>query len=269
MAIAEGRLADARDAVSEGLAALASSFDPPLVVELCVFGLTAEAGTAERARARRAAAEQDDAVRRAATLLEHAKSAASAEGVVSAPSMAAGIATAEAEWTRTTGPGDPDRWNDAAHAWEQLEFPYKAACARWRQADALLAAGASRADVEAVATAAWRVASRLGARQLTDELESLARRGRIRLDNPPTGADGSAQQLPDAGAHFQLTKREQQVLALVADGRTNRQIAKTLYISDKTAGVHVSHILAKLDVTNRGEAAAVAHRLGLTDVSYP
>lgn len=183
------------------------------------------------------------------------------------PYMVAEIAVAEAEWTRTTGPSDPNRWNDAAHAWEQLEFPYKAPCARRRQAEALLAAGATRADVQAVASAAWRVASRLGARQLTDELESLARRGRIRLDNPPINAKHSDEQQPDAAAQFQLTTRERQVLALLADGRTNRQIAETLYISDKTAGVHVSHILAKLDVANRGEAAAVAHRLGLIEIT--
>jgi DNA-binding CsgD family transcriptional regulator len=61
-----------------------------------------------------------------------------------------------------------------------------------------------------------------------------------------------------------LTPREREVLALVADGRTNRQIAEALFISAKTASVHVSNILAKLGVANRGEAAAVAHRLRLT-----
>ena len=53
------------------------------------------------------------------------------------------------------------------------------------------------------------------------------------------------------------------MLALVADGRTNRQIADELFISEKTASVHVSNILAKLGVANRAEAAAVAHRVGL------
>jgi DNA-binding CsgD family transcriptional regulator len=60
-----------------------------------------------------------------------------------------------------------------------------------------------------------------------------------------------------------LTPREREVLALVADGRTNRQIAEALFISAKTASVHVSNILAKLGVGSRVEAAAVAHRLGL------
>jgi DNA-binding NarL/FixJ family response regulator len=55
------------------------------------------------------------------------------------------------------------------------------------------------------------------------------------------------------------------VLALVADGRTNRQIAEQLFISTKTASVHVSNILSKLGVTNRSEAGAVAHRLGIAN----
>ena len=63
---------------------------------------------------------------------------------------------------------------------------------------------------------------------------------------------------------FGITDREREVLALLAQGRTNREIAQALVISEKTASVHVSHILAKLDVgNNRGEAAAVAHRLGI------
>jgi DNA-binding NarL/FixJ family response regulator len=60
-----------------------------------------------------------------------------------------------------------------------------------------------------------------------------------------------------------LTDRERDVLALVAEGHSNGQIASTLYISPKTVSVHVSNILAKLGVSTRTEAATVAHRLGL------
>src|SRR5438874_3830795 len=59
-----------------------------------------------------------------------------------------------------------------------------------------------------------------------------------------------------------LTPREREVLSLVANGRTNRQIAAELFITDKTASVHVSNILSKLGASNRGEAAALAHRAG-------
>jgi DNA-binding NarL/FixJ family response regulator len=105
-------------------------------------------------------------------------------------------------------------------------------------------------------------ASELGAGWLEREATALARRSRVDLDpgvrpNPPPPAPSLAQQLG-------LTPREQEVLALVADGRTNRQIAQTLFISDKTASVHVSRILAKLSVANRAEGGAVAHRLHLT-----
>jgi DNA-binding NarL/FixJ family response regulator len=62
-----------------------------------------------------------------------------------------------------------------------------------------------------------------------------------------------------------LTPREHEVLCLVAEGRTNREIGETLYMSEKTAGVHVSRILAKLDARSRVEAATLAERLGLLD----
>ena len=66
-----------------------------------------------------------------------------------------------------------------------------------------------------------------------------------------------------AAERFGLTPREREVLSLVAAGRTNRQIGAELFISEKTAGVHVSNILGKLGASGRTEAAAIAHRLGL------
>ena len=131
---------------------------------------------------------------------------------------------------------------------------------------ALLAQGAPRADAAAALARAWALADGLGARPLVAEVESLARRARIDL---PEAAGGDAEAEPAAGElavpdELGLTPREREVLALVADGRTNRQIAEALFISNKTASVHVSNILAKLGVANRGEAAAVAHRLRLT-----
>ena len=95
---------------------------------------------------------------------------------------------------------------------------------------------------------------------------SLGRRARIDLAAPPHGGspDGPAAPDTDGADEHRLTPREREVLALLADGRTNRQIADALFISAKTASVHVSNILAKLGVANRGEAAALAHRLHLT-----
>ena len=87
---------------------------------------------------------------------------------------------------------------------------------------------------------------------------------------PSRGARGSVsttapepEPAPREALPLGLTPREHEVLLLVAEGRTNREIGELLYMSEKTASVHVSRILAKLDVGGRVEAAAVAHRLGL------
>ncbi len=71
--------------------------------------------------------------------------------------------------------------------------------------------------------------------------------------------------VPAPGDALGLTRREVEVLKLVADGLSNREIARRLFISDNTAGVHVSHILSKLNVSSRVTAAGVAHRAGLLD----
>ena len=129
---------------------------------------------------------------------------------------------------------------------------------RWRQAEALVATGAAEAEAAAPAQAAQAVARRLGARPLQQELERLAQRARLDLAPPDQPAD---RQGPGLGELLGLTPREAEVLGLVARGYTNRQIATALVISVKTASVHVSHILDKLDARNRVEAAAIAHRL--------
>ncbi len=133
---------------------------------------------------------------------------------------------------------------------------------------------------------AYAVADRLGARPLREEIELLARRARLPLTSAVTRAalDASPGRTPalppgpgfpapaaeaagpaDPAEELGLTPRERDVLRLVADGRSNRQIAEELFISPKTASVHVSNILAKLGVSGRTEAAAVAHRLRLVD----
>jgi DNA-binding NarL/FixJ family response regulator len=146
-------------------------------------------------------------------------------------------------------------------AWERLGQPYRAAYAWFRQAEALLAAG-DRDTAAAVLGRAAAITGRLGARPLDGEIQALARRARLGLA-PPVGATAQAAGAPAPATQLGLTPREVEVLALVAAGRSNRQIAQALFISPKTVGVHVSNILAKLGVASRVEAAAVAHRLGL------
>ena len=180
-----------------------------------------------------------------------------------AVTVAAVLLQCRAEQTRLHGPADPAAWAAAAARWEALGRPYPAACARFREAEALLASGAPRARVEEAVQAAHEVASRLGTAPLRGELELLARRGRLRLQAPPQQARAAEPDGPSAARSLGLTRRELEVLELVAAGRSNRQIGEELFITPKTAGLHVSRILAKLGVAGRGEAAAVAHRLGI------
>lgn len=265
VAMWEGRLPDARAAVADGLAVLATSDEPYWISELCRTGMAVEAALAERARARHQGAEELQARRLAAALIDLVRTATAAPEVVVTLGVKANLLAIEAEWSRVDGQSDPERWASSAQAWEALGYPWPAAYARWRQAEALLARGASRDDAAAALAKAWTPAGEFGMHLLVVGLELLARRARIELPPPPGGAgpDGPAQRPATVADELGLTPREREVLALVADGRTNRQIAEALFISDKTASVHVSNILAKLGVANRGEAAAVAHRLRL------
>jgi predicted ATPase/DNA-binding CsgD family transcriptional regulator len=163
------------------------------------------------------------------------------------------------------GPGDlRDAWDAAAGAWEELSEPYPHASALFRSAEAALNDGDHDGGAERLRRAA-ALAERLGAAPLTADVKLLARRARIGLD-AGAGQDGPrAAREPD---RLGLTSREFEVLRLVAAGRSNAEIAAELFISAKTASVHVSNILGKLGVASRGEAAAIAHRLRLFD-SFP
>jgi DNA-binding CsgD family transcriptional regulator len=178
------------------------------------------------------------------------------------PWMACYGALAQAEWSRLEGRPDPQAWQLAAECWERLEHRYAAAYARSRQAEALLGVRAPRAQIQPVLRTAHQTTVALGAWPLRREIELLANRGRLHLQEP-AATTPAAEASPSPAASFGLTRRETEVLTLVAAGRTNRQIGGELFITEKTASLHVSRILAKLGVTGRGEAAAVAHRLGL------
>jgi DNA-binding NarL/FixJ family response regulator len=149
-------------------------------------------------------------------------------------------------------------WMRTLDACRQSTDPYLLAYALLRQAEAAWAAG----DREALAPAldeAARLAAGLGAVPMLDKARALARRARLRLGNGSLSEDRGEQGI-DA---FGLTAREREVLELLAEGRSNPQIAEALFISPKTASVHVSNILGKLRVASRGEAAALAHRHGV------
>ena len=257
LALWEHRWADAESAVERGLADASWPEAAPIRVELSAKGMRAQAELAALARARRDADAVHERLVRAGELRDVAREAASESSGVT-PNATGWLALAEAEYLRGCAEPRPDLWSNAATAWDQLERPPLAAYCRWRQAEALVAVGAPRAEASAPLHEAHAVATRIGAKPLLRELELLAQRSRLDLaaaeDESPARRRGLEETLG-------LTPREAEVLALIARGYTNREIAAELVISIKTASVHVSHILAKLDVPNRREAAAIAHRL--------
>lgn len=176
-------------------------------------------------------------------------------------------ALADAELRCAEGTDAPDDWSAAVTALEACGLAYHAATARAGWAEALVAAAprTGRADAAAVLRPAAALAAELGARPLADRVDRLAARARLDLtEQPPPDTPAPGTAAPHPADALGLTARERDVLPLVAAGRSNRQIAEELFISPKTASVHVSNILAKLQVSSRGEAGALAHRLGLT-----
>ncbi|MES9525358.1 helix-turn-helix transcriptional regulator [Streptomyces capoamus] len=248
IAAGDGRIADARAAL---LPALDAGFPPgthrygwPLLLAAA----TAEADARTLPAARPGRAEILDRLSAAVRTLTTAVPLWHAHGQWT-----------RAELLRAQGRDTADTWSPVVTAFECLDRPYDLARVRHRLAGALLAEGGDdgRERAGELLRLAAAVAAHLGARPLADAVARLAQRARLTLHRP------SRQAPADPAAALGLTSRERDVLGLVAAGRTNRQIAEELFISPKTASVHVSNILSKLGVSGRGEAAAVAHRLEL------
>ncbi|MFL6271666.1 MAG: LuxR C-terminal-related transcriptional regulator, partial [Actinomycetes bacterium] len=257
LAIWQGDLERARTAIRRGLAAAdaVDHFDQALESAwVCMHGLTAEADRAEQARAAGDTATIADATAAGSALLERVRAAAGqapGAGLAHDVQVRGRHAKAEAEWTRLQGGSDPGRWEAAVDAFSYGNV-YAVAWCQWRLAEALAGAG-DRGLATAAARAGHATATTLGAAPLREALEALARRARLDL--------GVA--LPAERTLAGLTPRELEVLGLLVEGRSNRQIAEQLFISGKTASVHVTNLLSKLGVHSRLEAAAMARRLGL------
>ena len=293
LALWEGRLDDARSAVGRGLVWLSNSEDLAVTGPLLWHGLRTEAEQAERARAHRDHAALAAALGQARGFRERSAALRS-----TGPRQGALLSLVEVydcmcegEYGRVVGTPDPQTWARVAEAWDRIGQPYPAAYARLRRAAALLAAPQGAGPASEPLRQAHATALRLGAKPLRTDIERLARFAGIDLTpSPPAGSargqtspavpNGTAGSGPDGpggrrpvgaaeegggrrGLPARLTPRELEVLVLVASGATNRQIARDLFISEKTAGVHVSNILAKLGAHSRTAAAATAHRLGV------
>jgi DNA-binding CsgD family transcriptional regulator/tetratricopeptide (TPR) repeat protein len=256
----EGDLAAAHEALQSALDRIETRTDDAArLARVSAAGTTVEADAAQRARDLGEADAESLALAAADRHLTRAEAAAANDG----PLEVAWLLNSRAERTRASGIADPAAYAAAGEAWTGLERPYPAAVARFRQAEAYANAG-DRAAASASARDGHATAVRIGAGWLRDEIEGLAARSRLQLAlavaSVEPEADGDTTEDP-----FGLTPRERQVLELIARGATNREIGAELFMAEKTASVHVSRILMKLDVRSRTEAAGVAHRLGLTE----
>ncbi|MFE2295936.1 AAA family ATPase [Streptomyces sp. NPDC059452] len=274
LAAAQGRTAEAREAFEE----LARRGFPPGTQRYALPLL--QAAAAIEADARGLPATEPGRPAMLALIRRHAKGLPLVVPVWAAHGLAI-----DAELARAEGADTPDHWARAAAAFAPLSRPYELARMHHRWAESLLTAPGDRSTATALLRRAHTAAVRLGARPLAEETEQLAARARIGLAatapdeeiHPAVLAAPADVTTDGAGPHpaeetdpaiaavesFGLTPREQDVHRLVAAGHTNRRIAEELFIAPKTASVHVSNILAKLGVSTRGEAAALAHRLRL------
>ncbi|HEX2765127.1 MAG TPA: AAA family ATPase [Candidatus Limnocylindria bacterium] len=203
----------------------------------------------ERLRGRRSESEREALIRRAESFAQRARYAGVLNVTARAPETRAWTAQAAAEVARATATlTAAEEWDRTRDAWHAVGDRAHEAYSALRSAEASLACGQRGRAAESM-RAARELAATIGAEAVVRSADALAERARLR----PAGAAG-------ATTGFGLTVRELEVLDLVARGLTNREIAATLFISEKTAGVHVSNILAKLDVTSRAQAAAIAVR---------
>jgi DNA-binding CsgD family transcriptional regulator/tetratricopeptide (TPR) repeat protein len=254
----EGDLEAARQAVQLALDRIETRTDDAArLARVSATGATVEADAAQRARD----LGEPEAERAALAAVDAHVSRATAAATNSGPLEVAWMLVARAERTRARGEAQASAYAAAAQAWAALERPYPAAVARLREAEAHANAG-DRAAATVAAGEAHDTAMRIGAGWLRDEVEGLAARSRLQL---PLADEESEQRGDEQTSEdpFGLTPRERQVLELIARGATNREIGSELFMAEKTASVHVSRILSKLDVRSRTEAAGVAHRLGL------
>jgi ATP/maltotriose-dependent transcriptional regulator MalT len=265
VALAQGRAEDVRGILTFGEEAAPGY--PVFMLAEYALALEAEAELAARARAGHDDAGEGEALERVAVLLRHTRALSDPERwTLGEPPLEALLQAelCELEAARARREAAPDGWAEYASRCEHGHRPFRAAYARLREAEAALVAGTARTRVAEALSHGHALTVGLGARPLREEIEELARRARVVLSAEP-----AAEPTLEPDAPFGLTARELDVLLLLAEGKTNREIGAALFMSPKTASVHVSHILGKLGVRSRVEAAGVAHRLGLQSSGAP
>ena len=261
-----GDIASARAIADEVGPILEQTEDWMTLAWFLARALRVEAEAAERARAARDDAGVAEAVRRGDAwhaVLQRIDVGTIPSGYRAGIHLAGQLGAGER--SRITGTSDPATWAVAVAGADARPLAYESSYARFRLAEALLASRGSRDEASAVLAEARTRAVALGARPLTEAIDGLAARARLTLEAGAGTTDGVTAAIDDPVAAYELTARELEVLRLVVAGRTNRQIGEELFISESTAGVHVSRILAKFGVAGRVEAATIAARLGIAD----
>jgi ATP/maltotriose-dependent transcriptional regulator MalT len=240
LAIARRDWDRARAAVREGLEVSDTTMWEPLRPVLCALGVRIEADALQEARL-------------AGRRVDHAAAVARADRLLAdcAEDTAGYALLARAERTRLDARPDPLAWAEVVRNRDAASDSYQAAYARWRQAEALLACRSPRGGASPFLREARLMAVGLGAAPLVAEVDALAARAGVDLAERRVPVDRPV-------ARLGLTQREAEVLSLLGRGLTNGDIARALFISTKTASVHVSAILRKLGVASRTQAAAYA-----------
>jgi DNA-binding CsgD family transcriptional regulator len=264
LAVLEAMLANARGDVQSAstqarnaLKIAAGTDDVSAHLETAALAIRIEADALDAARLTGRRADPSATRVRAERILAGAQEAAAqlsqSEGCAS-PVFAMFETIAAAELGRIPGPADPDLWHQVATC--ELADRYLVSYARLQQAGVLLASRRRR-EATAALQEAETAARELAAAPLLTRIAALARYGRVDLTSPAPAP-------PSAPDPMGLTAREHEVIALLSEGMANAEIAKTLYISEKTVSVHVSNILRKLGVTSRLQAAAAYSRQART-----
>ena len=261
-----GDAQEAHRIARESLSHLADQQDFGLVVSMCSVALRAHAdrvtSRADRVMSESAAGE----TRQLLSIAQHA-----AERDTGALGHAH-LLLCKAEAARASLSQSADPWTTVVTTWQHLDCPYPTAYAQWRRAEELFGARARAQGTRALASA-LQTAARLRCAPLESSLRLLARHAGVSALELETAATEEAATEPAAPAAegprtpdslpVPLTPRERDVLQILTEGFSNQQIARRLFISESTVSVHVSHVIAKLGVSNRLQAAAAANRLNL------
>jgi DNA-binding NarL/FixJ family response regulator len=280
LARADGRLAEVLsivDTTAQAISASPASEDAnDMVWDLVEIGLDAVACRSETARAAADEAELDAAradAKRLRGYVDAVRRRRDAAGIRDVGLNDGSDLLIAGHLARIEDRDDPALWVAAAEGFPPLSVDALTAC--YRQAEAMLAARIPRDEIRAVMADAHAVSVEIGAAPLAAQFAALARRARIDLrPTAPTASPEDVVSMPEeapapgtaALRNRGLSDREIDVLTLVSAGFSNQAIGDRLFITDKTASVHVSHILAKLGASSRTEAATIGVRLGLPDV---